>query len=66
MVKSICTRARKRAEEALLRLSSAVRTSIDSIVLTDLAGTIVEIHDATLAMYGGTTPQTLSGKAPLS
>jgi len=66
MVKSICTRAHKRAEATLLRLSSAVRTSIDSIVLTDLAGTIVEIHDATLAMYGGTTPQTLSGKAPLS
>ena len=61
MVKSICTRARKRAEEALLRLSSAVRTSIDSIVLTDLEGTIVEINDATLAMYGGTDPADLIG-----
>ena len=54
---------RKQAEEALLRRSSAVRTSIDSIVLTDLEGTIVEINDATLAMYGGDNPGDLIGKS---
>jgi PAS domain S-box-containing protein len=63
MVKSICTRAHKRAEATLLRLSSAVRTSIDSIVLTDLEGTIVEINDATLAMYGGDDPADLIGQS---
>src|SRR4029450_1643028 len=63
MVNSMRTKARKRTEEALLRLSSAVRTSIDSIVLTDLEGTIVEINDATLAMYGGNDPGDLIGQS---
>ena len=54
---------RKQAEETLLRLSSAVKTSIDSIVLTDLEGRIVEINEATLAMYGGDDPGDLVGQS---
>src|SRR2546425_354391 len=54
---------RKRAEEALLRLSSAVRIATDSIVITDLEGRIVEVNDATLKMYGTADKEDLLGKS---
>ncbi|MGA9351402.1 MAG: PAS domain S-box protein [Anaerolineae bacterium] len=43
---------RKRAEEELIRLSSAVKMSADSIVIADLEGKIVDVNDAALKMYG--------------
>src|SRR2546425_6947121 len=54
---------RKRAEEALLRLSSAVRIATDSIVIADLEGRIVEVNDATLKMYGTEDKGELIGKS---
>ena len=54
---------RKRAEEALLRLSSAVRIATDSIVIADLEGRIVEVNDATLKMYGTADKEDLLGKS---
>ena len=54
---------RKRAEENLLRLSSAVRTSVDSIVLTDIEGRMIEVNGATLAMYGTHDKADLIGKS---
>ncbi len=54
---------RKRAEEALLRLSNAVRMSTDSIVIADLEGKIVEVNEATLRMYGTTNKGDLLGKS---
>jgi PAS domain S-box-containing protein len=54
---------RKRAEAELLRLSSAVRMSTDSIVITDLHGKIVEVNDATLRMYGAEEREDLIGKS---
>jgi len=43
---------RKRAEEELVRLSSAVKMSTDSIVIGDLDGKIIDVNEATLKMYG--------------
>jgi len=43
---------RKQAEAALVRLSTAVKMSRDSIVISDLDGTIVEVNDATVQLYG--------------
>ena len=54
---------RKQAEEALLRLSNAVRMSTDSIVIADLEGKIVELNEATLRMYGTTNKEDLVGKS---
>src|SRR5437762_4259784 len=54
---------RKRAEEALLRLSSAVKLATDSIVIADLEGRIVEVNDATLKMYGTDNKGELLGKS---
>jgi diguanylate cyclase (GGDEF)-like protein/PAS domain S-box-containing protein/putative nucleotidyltransferase with HDIG domain len=52
---------RKRVEEALIRLSNAVRMSTDSIVITDLGVTIVEVNKATLRMYGTDNERDLVG-----
>ena len=43
---------RKQAEEELVRLSSAVKMSTDSIVISDLDGKIIDVNEATLKMYG--------------
>ena len=43
---------RKRAEEELIRLSSAVKTSVDSIVIIDVEGKIIDVNEAALKMYG--------------
>jgi PAS domain S-box-containing protein len=54
---------RKKAEEELIRLSTAVKTSSDSIVISDLEGKIVYVNDATLKMYDVTNSQDLIGKS---
>ena len=54
---------RKRAEEELIRLSSAVRMSTDSIVVSDLEGKIVDVNEATLKMYGTADKGDLTGKS---
>ena len=54
---------RKRTEEELLRLSTAVRMSTDSIVISDLEGKIVDVNEATLKMYGTEDKRNLMGKS---
>jgi PAS domain S-box-containing protein len=53
----------QQSEEELIRLSSAVKTSIDSIVLTDIEGKIIEVNEATLEMYGTDDKRDLIGKS---
>ncbi len=53
---------RKRAEEELVRLSSAVRMSTDSIVIGNLDGKIIDVNEATLKMYGTDDKRDLIGK----
>ena len=56
---------RKRAEEALVRLSNAVNMTTDSIVISDLQGIIVDVNQATLEMYGADDRGDLTGKSSL-
>jgi len=53
---------RKRAEKELIRLSSAVRMSNDSIVISNLDGTILDVNEATLKMYDTDDKRDLIGK----
>lgn len=53
---------RKRAEEELIRLSSAVKMSTDSIVIGDLDAKIIDVNEATLKMYGTDEKADLIGK----
>ncbi len=53
---------RKKAEEELMRLSTAVRMSKDSIVLSDINGDITDVNEATLEMYGTKDKKDLIGK----
>jgi len=52
----------KRAEEKLVRLSSAVKMSTDSIVIGNLDGKIIDVNEATLKMYGTDDKRDLIGK----
>jgi len=54
---------RKQAEGELIRLSNAVKMSIDSIVISDLHGKIIDVNDATLRMYGTNNKGDLVGKS---
>ncbi len=54
---------RMKAEEALLRLSSAAELSPDSIVVSDLEGRIVDVNAVTLEKYGATDKSELIGKS---
>ena len=56
---------RKKAEEALIRLSNAINMSKDSIVISNLEGKIVEVNEATLEMYGTKDKKDLIGKSSL-
>jgi PAS domain S-box-containing protein len=47
----------------LLSLSSVVQASIDSIVLADIEGKIVDVNEATLTMYGTKDKGDLVGKS---
>jgi len=53
---------RKQAEEELIRLSTAVRMSTDSIVLSDMQGKITDVNEATLEMFGTKNRDDLIGK----
>jgi len=53
----------KRVAEEMIRLSSTLRTSTDSIVLTDLEGKVTEVNDVTLKMYGADDKGDLLGKS---
>jgi len=53
---------RKKAEEELIRLSSAVKMSTDSIVISDLDAKIIDVNEATLKMYGTDDKEDLIGK----
>jgi PAS domain S-box-containing protein len=56
---------RKKAEEELVRLSNAVKMSTDSIVITDMQGTIVDVNEATVEMYGADNKSVLIGLSSL-
>ncbi len=51
-----------KAEENLLRLSSAVRMSTDGIVVTGLDGRITDVNQAIMSMYGTDDRNDLIGK----
>jgi len=53
---------RKKAEKELVRFSTAVKMSNDSIILTELDGTIVDVNDAGLKMYDADDKKDLIGK----
>jgi len=53
---------RKKVEEALIRVSSAVKMSTDSIVISDLDAKIIDVNEATLKMYGTDEKSDLIGK----
>ncbi|MGA9388760.1 MAG: PAS domain S-box protein, partial [Candidatus Bathyarchaeia archaeon] len=53
----------KKAGEELRRFSSAVKTSLDGIVISDMAGRIVEVNDAVLRMFGAADKADLIGKS---
>jgi len=52
----------KKTEEALVRLSSAVKMSADSIVISDLNAEIIDVNEATLKMYRASDKEDLIGK----
>ena len=54
---------RRKAEEALIRLSNAINMSTDSIVISNLEGKIIEVNEATLEMYGTKDKRDLIGKS---
>ena len=54
---------RKKAEEELIRLSSAVKMSADSIVIGDLDAKIIDANEATLKMHGTDNRRDLIGKS---
>ncbi len=53
---------RKRAEEELIRLSSAVKTSVDSIIIIDVEGKIIDVNEAALKLYGTENKGSLIGQ----
>src|SRR3989442_760047 len=57
------TLERRRTQKEFIHFSSAVQMSIDSIVLTDIEGKIIEANEASLAMYGTTDKGDLIGKS---
>jgi PAS domain S-box-containing protein len=54
---------RKKAEEELIRLSSAVKMSTDGVVVSDINGKIIEVNEAILEMYGAKNQEDLIGKS---
>jgi PAS domain S-box-containing protein len=54
---------RKKAEDELILVSNAVKMSIDSIVITNLEGTILNVNEATLKIYGVADKSELIGKS---
>ena len=54
---------RKKVEEEMIRLSSAVKMSTDGIVVSDINGKIIEVNEAILEMYGAESQEDLIGKS---
>jgi PAS domain S-box-containing protein len=54
---------RKHAEEELIRLSSAVKMSTESIVISDLDGRILDANEAAIRGYGANDRSDLIGKS---
>jgi len=54
---------RKKAEEELIRLSSAVKMSTDGVVVSDIDGKIIDVNEAILEMYGADNQEDLIGKS---
>jgi PAS domain S-box-containing protein len=54
---------RKKTEEELTRLSNAINTSSDSIIISGLDGKIIEVNEVTLKMYGTDDKMELIGKS---
>jgi len=52
----------KKAEEDLIRLSSAAKMTTDSIVISDIDAKIIDVNEATLKMYGTDDKRDLIGK----
>jgi PAS domain S-box-containing protein len=52
----------KKAEEELIRLSSAAKMTTDSIVISDIDAKIIDVNEATLKMYGTDDKRDLIGK----
>ena len=52
----------KKVEEELIRLSNAVKMSLDSIVISDLETKIIDVNESTLKMYGTKDKSDLIGK----
>ncbi len=52
----------KQAEEELIRLSSAIKASTDSVVISDINARIIDVNEAVLKMYGTHDKEDLIGK----
>jgi len=56
---------RKLAEEEVVRLSNAVKTATDAIIISDCDGKIVDVNEATLRIYGVNDKRQFIGKSSL-
>jgi len=54
---------KNKTEEELRRFSSAVKSSLDGIIICDLSGRIIEVNDAITRTYGSTNERELIGKS---
>jgi PAS domain S-box-containing protein len=54
---------RKKTEEELIRLASAMKMSADSIIIYDIEGNIIEVNEAALKLYGVKYKEDLVGKS---
>ncbi len=55
----------RRAQKELVRLSTAVKTSIDSIIISDADAKIIDVNEAALKMYGFENKEDMIGKNSL-
>ncbi len=53
---------RRKTQEQLLRFSAAVHASTDAVLITDLSGTIMQVNDAAVRMFGGENEAELLGQ----
>jgi PAS domain S-box-containing protein len=61
-VRGALIRELRQAEEETLRLSSAVRTSVDGIVIMDVEGKITYVNEAALKLYGTDEKEDMIGR----
>jgi len=55
----------KHLTEELQRFSTAVRASVDGVVISDMEGKIIEVNLAALKLYGANKEKDLTGKSSL-